>query len=51
MIVGAFVTFTTASALLVLKAAARLWVSEEVEIMGLGRNELGMEAYPKFSGS
>jgi len=51
LIVGAFVTVTTAFVWLVLKATAGLRVSEEVEIMSLGRNRLGMEAYPAFSGS
>jgi len=51
LIVGAFVTVTTAFVWLVLKATAGLRVSEEVEIMSLGRNRLGMEAYPTFSGS
>jgi Amt family ammonium transporter len=35
----------------VLKATVGLRVSEEAEIMGLDRSELGMEAYPEFSGS
>ena len=51
LIVGAFVTVTTAFVWLVLKATAGLRVSEEVEIMSLGRNGLGVEAYPEFSGS
>ena len=51
LIVGAFVTVTTAFVWLVLKATAGLRVSEEVEIISLGRNGLGVEAYPEFSGS
>ena len=51
LIVGAFVTVTSALVWLVLKATVGLRVSEEAEIMGLDRSELGMEAYPEFSGS
>ena len=51
LIVGAFVTVTTAFVWLVLKATAGLRVSEEVEIMSLGRNGLAVEAYPEFSSS
>ena len=50
LIVGAFVTVTSALVWFVLKATVGLRVSEEAEIMGLDRNELGMEAYPEFSG-
>jgi Amt family ammonium transporter len=35
----------------VLKATTGLRVSEGDEIMGLDRSELGMEAYPEFSGN
>ncbi|MDO7663444.1 MAG: ammonium transporter [Planktomarina temperata] len=51
VIVGAFVTVSSAVVWLVLKAMFGLRVSEEAEITGLDRNELGMEAYPEFSGS
>ena len=51
IIVGAFVTVSSAVVWLVLKAMFRLRVSEEAEITGLDRSELGMEAYPEFSGS
>ena len=51
LIVGAFVTVTSALVWFVLKATVGLRVSEEAEIMGLDRSELGMEAYPEFSGS
>ena len=51
VIVGAFVTVASAVVWLVLKAMFCLRVSEEAEITGLDRSELGMEAYPEFSGS
>ena len=51
VIVGAFVTLSSAVVWLVLKAMFGLRVSEEAEITGLDRSELGMEAYPEFSGS
>ena len=51
VIVGAFVTVSSAVVWLVLKAMFGLRVSEEAEITGLDRSELGMEAYPEFSGS
>jgi len=51
VIVGAFVTVSSAVVWLVLKAMFGLRVSEEAEITGLDRSERGMEAYPEFSGS
>ena len=51
VIVGAFVTVASAVVWLGLKAMFGLRVSEEAEITGLDRSELGMEAYPEFSGS
>ena len=51
VIVGAFVTVASAVVWLALKAMFGLRVSEEAEITGLDRSELGMEAYPEFSGS
>ena len=51
VIVGAFVTVASAVVWLVLKAMFGLRVNEEAEITGLDRSELGMEAYPEFSGS
>ena len=51
IIVGAFVTVASAVVWLVLKAMFGLRVSAEAEITGLDRSELGMEAYPEFSGS
>jgi Amt family ammonium transporter len=50
LIVGAFVTVASALVWLVLKATVGLRVSEEAEIAGLDRSELGMEAYPEFTG-
>ena len=51
VIVGAFVTVASAVVWLLLKAMFGLRVSEEAEITGLDRSELGMEAYPEFLGS
>ena len=51
VIVGAFVPVSSAVVWLLLKAMFGLRVSEEAEITGLDRSELGMEAYPEFSGS
>ena len=51
VIVGAFVTVSSAVVWLLLKAMFGLRVSEEAEITGLVRSELGMEADPEFSGS
>ena len=51
VIVGAFVTVASAVVWLVLNAIFGLRVSDEAEITGLDRSELGMEAYPEFSGS
>jgi Amt family ammonium transporter len=50
LIVGAFVTVASALVWLLLKATVGLRVSEEAEIAGLDRSELGMEAYPEFTG-
>ena len=44
-------TVSSAVVWLLLKAMFGLRVSEEAEITGLDRSELGMEAYPEFSGS
>ena len=51
LIVGVFVVVTSSVVWLVLKATTGLRVSEGDEIMGLDRSELGMEAYPEFSGN
>jgi Amt family ammonium transporter len=50
LIVGDFVTVASALAWLVLKATVGLRVSEEAEIAGLARSELGKHAYPEFTG-
>lgn len=47
--VGAFVSATSLVAWLALKAVMGIRVSEEEELAGLDRVELGMEAYPEFS--
>jgi len=49
VIVGAFVFVVSAIVWLVLKATMGLRVSEEDEITGLDKAELGMEAYPEFT--
>ena len=51
LIVGVFVVVTSSVVWLLLKATTGLRVSEGDEIMGLDRSELGMEAYPEFSGN
>ena len=48
-VVGVFVVITSAIAWLILKGVMGLRVSEEAEINGLDKSELGMEAYPEFS--
>ncbi|MGB5838447.1 MAG: ammonium transporter [Albidovulum sp.] len=47
--VGAFTFIVSALVWLILKAVMGIRVSEEDEILGLDRAELGMEAYPEFS--
>lgn len=49
LIVGAFVTITSAIVWMVLKTTLGIRVDEEAEINGLDIAELGMEAYPEFS--
>ncbi|SEK91257.1 ammonium transporter [Pacificibacter marinus] len=46
--IGAFVFITSLVVWLILKAFGGIRVSEESEIMGLDKAELGMEAYPEF---
>jgi Amt family ammonium transporter len=46
--IGAFVFITSLVVWLILKAVGGIRVSEEAEIMGLDKAELGMEAYPEF---
>jgi Amt family ammonium transporter len=46
--VGAFVFVTSLVVWLILKALVGIRVSEEAEILGLDKAELGMEAYPEF---
>jgi Amt family ammonium transporter len=46
--VGAFMVITSAIVWLIIKAIIGLRVSEEDEVLGLDRAELGMEAYPEF---
>lgn len=47
--IGAFVIVASAIVWLILKATMGLRVSEEDEMRGLDKAELGMEAYPEFS--
>jgi ammonium transporter, Amt family len=49
MVVGIFVSVTSAIVWFILKAVMGIRVSEEEEINGLDKAELGMEAYPEFS--
>lgn len=49
IIVGIFVFVVSAIIWFILKAIMGLRVSEEDEMMGLDRAELGMEAYPEFT--
>ncbi len=49
LIVGAFVVVASAIVWMLLKGTMGLRVTEEDEINGLDRAELGMEAYPEFS--
>jgi Amt family ammonium transporter len=48
LLIGAFVTVTSAILWLILKATIGIRVSEEDELAGLDKSELGMEAYPEF---
>lgn len=48
IIIGAFVFVTSLVIWLILKAVGGIRVSEEAEITGLDKAELGMEAYPEF---
>ncbi|MEC8629165.1 MAG: ammonium transporter [Pseudomonadota bacterium] len=49
MVVGIFVSVSSAIVWFILKAVMGIRVSEEEEINGLDMAELGMEAYPEFS--
>ena len=46
--IGAFVVITSAIVWYVLKVSVGIRVDEEAEIIGLDKDELGMEAYPEF---
>ena len=46
--IGAFVIVASAIVWLILKATMGIRVSEEEELIGLDKAELGMEAYPEF---
>jgi len=48
IIIGAFVFITSMVVWLILKAFGGIRVSEEAEVLGLDKAELGMEAYPEF---
>jgi Amt family ammonium transporter len=49
MVVGIFTIIASGAVWFILKATVGIRVSEEAEIMGLDKSELGMEAYPEFS--
>ena len=46
--IGAFVFIASAIVWMILKVTVGIRVSEEDELVGLDRSELGMEAYPEF---
>jgi ammonium transporter, Amt family len=48
-VIGAFVIVTSAVVWLLLKMTMGIRVSEEAEVMGLDKSELGMDAYPEFT--
>jgi ammonium transporter, Amt family len=48
IIVGAFVVVTSAAVWFILKATMGIRVSEEDEMLGLDKAEIGVEAYPEF---
>ena len=48
LLIGAFVSLASAIAWLILKSIIGIRVSEEEEMDGLDKTELGMEAYPEF---
>ncbi|MEN8834147.1 MAG: ammonium transporter [Pacificibacter sp.] len=48
VVIGAFVFIVSLVVWLILKAFGGIRVSEEAEILGLDKAELGMEAYPEF---
>lgn len=49
LVVGIFTVVASGAVWFILKATVGIRVSEEAEIMGLDKSELGMEAYPEFS--
>ena len=49
LVVGIFTVVASGIVWFILKATVGIRVSEEAEIMGLDKSELGMEAYPEFS--
>ena len=49
IIVGLFTLIASAIVWLILNSVMGIRVSEEEEVNGLDRSELGMEAYPEFS--
>lgn len=48
VVIGAFVFIVSLVVWLILKAFGGIRVSEEAEVLGLDKAELGMEAYPEF---
>ena len=51
IIVGVFMVVTSSVVWLILKAVMGIRVSEEDEMDGLDKAEIGVEAYPEFTGS
>jgi Amt family ammonium transporter len=49
IVVGLFTIAASAVVWFILKYTVGIRVSEEAEIIGLDKSELGMEAYPEFS--
>ena len=49
LVVGIFTVVASGAVWFILKATVGIRVSEEAEIMGLDKSELGMEAYPELS--
>ncbi len=51
LIVAAFVIVTSGAVWFILKATMGIRVSEEEEMLGLDKSEIGVEAYPEFGAS
>jgi len=49
--IGIFMFFASLVVWLILKAVMGIRVSDEDQVTGLDKTEMGMEAYPEFSNS